>query len=241
MGIEVKPLRIDLREFNRFKEEFVFPKEYFQGKPLGHKEEKLLEHFIAYKLGSLKNIQFDKNIYIDIAASSSPWAKVLRSKGYIAYAIDIERSVVNKHLDYYKEMDAKKTTYKDASIQVASLQCSFEMFSGEDDVLFIDECARVLKSGGKLIISPLYLHTHYCGYSTPEYYNKGYADSGSTEYIRKDCWGVPFSRKYDAVTLKRRLLQRIDSKGMTYHLYKIINKKELEEAVYCHFILEVIR
>jgi ubiquinone/menaquinone biosynthesis C-methylase UbiE len=62
------------------------------------------------------------------------------------------------------------------------------MFMGADDTNLLKEMARILKPGGKVVILPLYLHTQYCAYSTPEYFGKGYSDLTAREYIRLDCF-----------------------------------------------------
>ncbi|WP_425482769.1 hypothetical protein [Caldichromatium japonicum] len=77
----------------------------------------------------------------------------------------------------------------------ASLHCAFEMFAGDDDVLFVQEAARLLVPGGRVVILPLYMYTHYCAYSTPEYWGRGHSDPAAVEYVRMDTWGVLSSRK----------------------------------------------
>jgi ubiquinone/menaquinone biosynthesis C-methylase UbiE len=115
------------------------------------------------------------------------------------------------------------------------------MFLGSDDIDLVREMARILRPGGKLVVAPLYMHTHYCSYSTPEYYGKGYSDPEAKEYVRVDCFGVPSSRKYDAKALMARVLKSIESLGMSYRLFALRNKEELGENIYCHFILEITR
>lgn len=181
------------------------------------------------------------DIYIDVAAASSPWAQKLRDRQNVAaHAIDL--CAVDKayqHLPYYRIENATKTTFADASVAGASLQCAFEMFMHTDDTNFILEAARILKPGGKVIVLPLYMHTHYCAYATPEYFGKGYQDVGAKEYVRLDCNGVPSSRKYDAQQLKLRVLDPIIANGMRYRLHALRNKTELGSNIYCHFILEI--
>ena len=120
------------------------------------------------------------------------------------------------------------------------MHCAYEMFTGDDDKGLLNEMARILKPGGKVVIVPLYMHTHYCSYSTPEYYGKGYSCQAK-EYVRVDCFGVPSSRKYDAKQLKERVLDRIQSLGMRYKLLVLRNKAEVGTGIYCHFILEVYK
>ena len=113
------------------------------------------------------------------------------------------------------------------------------MFQGDHDKLLIKELARILRPGGKVIILPLYMHTHYCAYATPEYFGKGYADTDAKEYIRMDCYGVPSSRKYDAQRLKERVLAPIQQAGLRYRLLALRNKSALGTGIYLHFILEI--
>ncbi len=127
------------------------------------------------------------------------------------------------------------------SVRGVSLQCAYEMFMGEDDINFFKEMSRILKPGGKVVISPLYMHTHYCAYSTREYYGRGYSDPAAKEYVRLDCAGVPSSRKYDAATLRSRVLDPVGSFGMGCQLFALRNKAELGRNIYCHFILEVTK
>lgn len=182
-----------------------------------------------------------ENIYVDIAACNSPWAKALRERrGLSAYAIDLSPvGAAYADLSYYRSEDATRTRFADASVRGASLQCAYEMFQGNHDRLLIDELARILCPGGTVVILPLYMHTHYCAYSTPEYFGQGHSDADAKEYIRMDCYGVPSSRKYDPWRLKKRVLDPIRHAGLDYRLHALRNKATLGTGIYCHFILEI--
>lgn len=185
-----------------------------------------------------KGVQY----YIDIAASGSPWAKIIREvnkERILSYAIDLDIPTKFAQYDYYIQMDATKTNFDDSSIDGASLQCAFEMFIKDTDINLIRELKRILKPGGKAIILPLYMHTHACHYTSPEFFGKGFGDSDSKEYIRWDIWGIKASRKYEAYKLKNRILDLISSLGMKYKIYVLKNKHEIHEGIYLHFILEV--
>lgn len=226
--------------FRQFQQEAWFPEGYHGGLASGVWDEKLLEHWIAADLLDLER-WVAEDIYVDVAACNSPWAKALRERiGLSAYAIDLApvgRAYTD--LSYYRSEDATRTTFADGSVKGASLQCAYEMFLSEQDGLLIHELARILRPGGKAVILPLYMHTHYCAYSTPEYFGKGYADVNAKEYIRMDCYGVPSSRKYDAQRLKERVLDSIRQAGLSYRLHALRNKAALGTGIYCHFILEI--
>jgi len=227
-------------DFNDFAKKFEFGNDFYDGKNNPIWTEKVLEHFIAWEL-VVKDLKKDEH-YIDVAASSSPWVKLLNENGLKATGVDLVESNKFKDNPNYLVMDATKTTFKDGSVSGVSLQCAFEMFTGDDDTNLIIELGRILKPGGKAVIVPLYMHTHYCGYTTKEFrFSKKYHDSGAKLYLRKDCSGVPFSRKYDVAALKERVLDVAHKSGLEYKIYVLRNGKEINEGVYCHFILELVK
>lgn len=157
-----------------------------------------------------------------------------------AFAIDLAPvGEAYRDLPYYRSENATQSGFADSSVRGVSLHCAYEMFMGNDDTQLITELARILQPGGKAVILPLYMHTQYCAYATPDYFGKGYADPGAKEYIRFDSYGIPSSRKYDAPTLQQRVLKPIQTAGLHYRLLALRNKEALGSAIYCHFILEI--
>jgi hypothetical protein len=241
LGVTVEDYQVDPASFARFKAEKPFPENYHGGQGGGVWDEKLLEHFIAARLLGLDDYGAD-DLYVDVAACHSPWAQYLREvRGLNAWAIDLAVGQEFRDLPYYRCEDATTTTFADASIRGASLHCAFEMFAGDDDVDFVREAARILAPGGKVVIVPLYLHTHYCAYSTAEYWGRGHSDPAAVEHVRMDTWGVPSSRKYDAQMLVRRVLEPAKAAGLAYRLRALRNQNMLGNNIYCHFILELSR
>lgn len=242
LNIDVGSLTPSPDEFKKFQAEQWFPSGYHGGLQGGVWHEKLLEHWISSQRLNLMAYAAD-DIYVDVAAAGSPWAHALRTrKGLAAHAIDLgEFHGVYRGLPYYLIENACRTSFADASVKGASLHCAYEMFMGDDDTRFIHEVARILQPGGKVVILPLYMHTHYCAYASPDHYGKGYNDPAAREYIRLGSEGIPSSRKYDALQLKRRVLDPILSQGMRYRLLALRNKDDLGDNIYCHFILEIER
>lgn len=240
LDIKIEDYTPSPQSFKHFKDEHWFPDNYHGGESSGVWNEKLLEHWLSADRLGLTNFS-ETDVFVDIAANTSPWSKVLREHKKInSYAIDLsEVSPDYQKLSYYRVENATNTTFGNNSIRGMSLHCAYEMFMGQDDMNFITEAARILQPGGKVVILPLYMHTHYCAYSTPEYYGKGYHDREATEYLRPNCRGVPSSRKYNAIKLKERVLDPITATGMQYRLFVLRNKSSFGSGIYCHFILEI--
>lgn len=236
LGVEVRALAPDVAAFEEFKRSLPFPDDYHGGRTGGVYDEKRVEHFLAYTLCGLDE-RAKPMRYVDVAAGSSPWAQMLRDRGQDVYAIDLAIKPSFGGLDYYLQEDATATEFARESIDAMSLQCAYEMFGGESDVRLLDECSRVLKPGGVVVISPLYMHTHHCGYASPEHWGRGHADGEGVEYVRRGIKGIPYSRKYSAQTLKTRVLDRVVENGMRYELYRLTNQSQLGDNVYCHFVL----
>ena len=240
IGVQVNDYAPKIEGFTEFKRANWFPPTYHGGLDGGVWDEKLLEHWISYERLELESFR-PTDIYVDIAAASSPWARELRNRHqFEAFANDLGPVGHDfSHLPYYRSEDATSSAFSSGSVRGASLHCAYEMFIGHSDTNLIDELARILKPGGRALIVPLYMHTHYCAYSTPEFYGKGYSDIDAKEYVRFDASNIPSSRKYDPESLKNRVLHRIEECGMDYRLLALRNKADLGKNVYCHFILEI--
>lgn len=226
---------VEPAEFWDFVHKASFPGVYHGGVGGGVYCEKLLEHYVAWKFLSLDDPAYGS--YIDVAACSSPWAMILRGMGIESFAIDLSVSAEYSSLDYYRQENATRTNFKDGEIGRASLQCAYEMFLGGDDVDLLSELSRILKPGGRAVVSPLYMHTHPCYYQSAEYYGKPYGDAGAKAYVRLDCWGVPASRKYSPETLKSRVWDKAIGVGLQPKLFALRNKSEISPEIYLHFIL----
>ena len=242
LGIAVGDYRADPAKFRTFQAAGHFPTDYHGGVDGPVWDEKLLEHFIAAELLELFRYGAD-DVYVDVAAATSPWVHGLRSQvGLRAYAIDlIAIPAAYRNLPYYRQENATQTQFETASVKGASLHCAFEMFAGQDDMQFVREAARILAPGGKVVIVPLYMHTDFCAYSSPDFWGKGWVDQGAKEYVRNDAYGIRASRKYDAQRLKERVLDVAVGAGLSFKLRALRNKEELGKNIYCHFILELAK
>lgn len=237
LDVPVLDLSVSLDEFEAFIKQAGFPVDYHGGANTPIYREKLLEHFVAWKL--LAGDDERSSPYVDVAAGESPWVKMLRERGVNAYAVDLSIPGKHAHLEYYRQEDATNSTFEDESVGSASLQCAYEMFAGDHDIELLKEFGRILKPGGRVVISPLYMHTHACYYQTPEWYGKYDGDSGAVAYVRRDCWDIPASRKYSPETFRKRVWEAAFRYGLTPSLHILRNKKEVGSEMYLHFVLVI--
>ena len=108
---------------------------------------KIMEYYCVDKLLGFEKWN-SQDIYLDVGAAGSPYAKYLReNKGILAFALDLEERNYGK-LPYYIREDATKMHFRDNEVTAISLQSSFEMFQGNSDMDFIMEASRVLKNAG---------------------------------------------------------------------------------------------
>lgn len=159
--------------------------------------------------------------------------------GISSFAIDLNVGPTYQELSFYRVANATATSFADAERGIAAM-CIRNVMK-DDDTNLLKELARILKPGGKAVIVPLYMHTHYSAYATPEYYGKGNADVLAKEYVCHDWNGIPSASFYDVNQLKKRVLEPMENPGMNFQLLARRNKKDLGKDIYCHFILDITR
>jgi glycosyltransferase involved in cell wall biosynthesis len=195
--------------------------------------EKCLEHYIAYTFTEPKPGQ----VYIDIAAAGSNWADLLMKRGVNAYCLDLQyqQGIHGNKIG----ANAVDTKLPDNSVDAMSLQCAFETFRADDDKSFMREAKRILKNGGRVVISPLYLDMQHFILSGKNA-NLVHAplDEGAIRVWREDDYDEDFSRHYSPEAFAARILPNLD--GLTAEVLYIKNLDEFRarfpgQRIYCDF------
>lgn len=215
----IEKYKIDELKYWNFEKQLGFDVFYRKG-IWPRYERKIAEYFIAYNFLGLDRVKGKRDfVYIDGAASSSPWAKWLRDNLEIkSYAVDINKPVTNSNI--YIQADITQLPFNDESVDAISLQSALETFPGNVDIEFIKECGRVLKPGGKCVIVPLYLNSEYVNAYGPSYYRKTRAEKQAIKYYRFD-YNMPFTRLLDVKNLKSRICDIAEKSNMNYQLFEL--------------------
>ena len=198
--------------------------------------EKALEHYLSYTYLEMSQ----KDVFIDIAASGSPFSDILRKYDKIkSYRLDLSyKSGIHKN-DI--GADAGKTNLPYNFANALALHCSYECFEGNSDIDFISEASRILKDNGRYIILPLYVEEKYYISSSP-YCNQEeiIIDDGAVKIWRDDQWKIPFARHYSPEIFYNRIFSKIPD-NMRGKVLFIKNLPELKtqykgQRIYCWFM-----
>ena len=187
---------------------------------------KIMEYYFCEKF--LNFTEYTGNdIYIDAGCSTSPWVFYLREKRNIkAFGVDLYTDAIPSEYRewYYLSENITRTTFPNGSVTGISMQSAFECLLRDGDVEFIKECGRILRPGGKVVISPLYLTNKYISAVSLDKYHQHNKDEDQEEYIRFDCEGIRRANHYDAAHLKSRILDTAEENGMDYMVYTLSNE-----------------
>lgn len=197
---------------------------------------KMCEYLLNYRLLGIDRYSKD-DVYIDVGSSTTPFVMTLRERyGINAYGVDLCKSPYCK--DYYLQENAVETSFSDHSVTGISLQSAYCLFAGAADMEFIQECGRILKPGGKVCISPLYLYKEYISLASPQYYHRGHCDEDAKEYLRRDWPSIPMSRYYDVEHLRKRVLDIAAGAGLKATVFVLDNSQvPAYEFAYLKFVL----
>ncbi len=197
---------------------------------------KVLEQFLTLQTLVLNR----DDVFMDVASEISPFAEIpKRMTGCSAFVQDLsfEPGVQGNRIG----SPASSIPMEDETITAMSLHCSLEHFEGNEDSGFVQEAARLLVPGGKLLIVPLYIWSEPLNCFDPYLARKNGVrlEAGS---IKLPLWnyGNPFVRYYSLKTLKTRVLD-IASPYFETRMIFIENYDTVDALGYVAFALYMVR
>jgi len=196
----------------------------------------LLEHYLSLQL--LPPIT-PQNVIIDVACADSPFAAVVRRLyGCTVYRQDlVYPEGIHRASDGIEEIggNAAFMPLLDSFASGLVLHCAFEMFRGDNDSLFLQKAARVLKPGGRLVIIPLYLSSLHHHLVDPLADRRGVSyDPGARIIYSPGFNRVAFTRFYSVEAFMRRVVEH--RTGMSVKVILVENEKEVDPSCYLKFI-----
>jgi hypothetical protein len=202
-------------------------REYYRG----NLPEKAFEHFLALRL--LKPAADD--VFIDIASEGSPLPEIAaRLHGCTAYAQDImyDAGINGTQIGG----DACRMPVPNGFATCATLTCSLEHFEGDADTRLFLELQRVLRSGGRVVVIPLYVFREAAVQTDPTYSAAIDIpfDSGVPIYCAKG-WKNRHARWYSAETLKSRIIDACSQ--MSFTVYRLRDTDGIHASIYARFCL----
>jgi SAM-dependent methyltransferase len=228
VGISVQDFLVDRADyqtyFNSARYVEDFPTYYAFNLP-----EKSLEHYIAAQL-----LQLDaQDVYIDIASEGSPipeiYQRLFGSQTYrqdLAYPAGFHGHEIGGN--------AANMPVPDGFASKMALHCSFEHFEQDADIGFVREVARVLRSGGKVCMVPLYLALQYSIQTDPVVaVPQGVVFEDDAIVHAATGWGNRHGRFYDPEHLVSRIGQNLNRLSLT--VYRIRNAKSVDSSCYVQF------
>ena len=226
MGLVHQNIVLDRAEFDDYRKNLdVLFRVFYHERTNERYLRKVMEYYFAEKFLGLSEYT-DADIYIDAGCSTSPWTFYLREKrGIKAFGLDlhVENLPEEYRFWYYLGENVTRTTFPDGSVAGISMQSSFECLLKNGDIEFIKECGRILRPGGKVVISPLYLTDKYISAVSIDKYHQHNKDDDQEEYVRFDCKGIRRANHYDIPHLKSRILDTAEAVGMKYVIYILPN------------------
>lgn len=232
-GLSVNEVEIDVKDFERWMARHD-PLKRFYASQLDCQVEKVLEHYLTVRLLNVR----PNDVLVDVAASTSPLAKVLRAEGVVAYRQDLKYPPGIR--GHKIGGDAASMPVPDEFADVLTLHCAFECFQGDADVRFARELCRVLRPGGRVGIVPLYVNMVHSVATSPWCDKRDIAVEPEAKWLwRDDKWRLPFSRHYSPEVFADRIASQMP--GMQKRVLFFTNLDALAERfgdqiIYCHFM-----
>ncbi len=229
-GVSVVSYHVDVTDFKRWAQAANYPDSYYRGSPA--RTEKLLEHYLSLQL--LPPITPRSGI-IDVACAGSSFAAaVQRLYSCTTYRQDlVYPEGIHYASDGIEEIggNAACMPLPDSFAAGLVLHCAFEMFREDNDSLFIQEAARVLQPGGRLVIIPLYLGSLHHHLVDPLADRRGVSyDPGARIVYRPDFYRVASARFYSVEAFMRRVVEH--RSGLSLKVIFVENEKEVDPSCY---------
>ncbi len=233
--MELQPLRLDAAAYRDYYAKALYDEKY-PDYYRGNRPEKTLEHHIAL---SLLEIGAD-DVFVDIASEHSPVPEIYeRLTGAKSFSQDI---MYPDGIDGNRiGGDACAMPVADGFASKAALTCSLEHFEGDADTRLFHEMHRVLRPGGKICITPFYLHHEEGTQTDPTLSVPAGVTFDETAVIYcAEGWNNRHGRFYTPGSFADRISSPMKGK-FTFAFYRVENAKEIDPSTYVRYAFVATR
>jgi SAM-dependent methyltransferase len=223
-GIPLESYTCDTKEFNRFLELSLplyrsasYPAMY--GGERGYFLEKAFEHFLSCEyLGWAPSDRI-----MDLACWISPARDVLRQyrpAELYAHDITLKTDLARKTISGFAHRIEAPDNYFDAIIA----HCAIDNFEGDADTAVFREAARILKPGGRILITPLHLAARF--ENVVALGSPGIQIDPGAHIVMREPGTLRFGRHYSVAALRARIIAQVPA--LKFHLVHVTNAPEAE-------------
>ena len=237
-GILMEKKSVPLDDFLEFVREVDYQRRYPQYLSFYRHaiRKKVFEQFLT-----LQTLVLSPNdVFMDVASEISPFAEIVkRMTGCSAFVQDLsfEPGVQGNRIG----SPASSIPLENETITAMSVHCSLEHFEGNEDIGFVQEAARLLVPGGKLLIVPLYIWSEPLNCFDPYLARKNGVplEEGS---VKLPLWnyGNRFMRYYSLETLRTRVLE-VAAPFFESRIIFVENYDDIDPLGYVAFALHMVR
>lgn len=227
----VRDLKIDVGDYQRYLDaaQYHHYPLYYCGGTARNFPEKSLEHYVAAKLLDLQ----PGDVFIDVANADAPtpdiYARLFRCTSYrqdLIFPQGVHGQIIGG--------DAGQMPVPAGFASKMALHCSFEHFEGDADTRFTKETSRVLRTGGRTCILPLYMNFEYAIQTDPAVLPRESIpfEDDAVLYCHKG-YGERHGRFYDVAHFYNRIVSHLGDLHLT--IYFVQNSDDVDSSCYLRF------
>lgn len=231
VGINVLVLDADADEYHRYLDTAKYPDGYFRS---GSELDRYFHDYGFQHFSSLKMVELNRNsVLLDVASYTSPFPQIVRQiygcrviRQDLVYAVGRDPDVIGGN--------ACQLPIDGSTIDVITLHNSFHHFENDQDGDFVREAYRILKPGGKVVITPLTLsQMHYVLISAFILLGWLALDPGAQLIFQRRQSGR-FERHYDVEALQNRVL---DAAPFKAHVCRVTHSERIWDGMGIPYML----
>jgi ubiquinone/menaquinone biosynthesis C-methylase UbiE len=175
---------------------------------------------------------------VDVASHWSPYHKIVKK---------LHRSKIFRQDQLFKHgihgsdigSDCTGIPLPDGSVDMLAVNNSIEHFEKDKDALFMRESYRLLRSGGRLCIVPLFINSRSVNMVDPTSDLTDLECDEDALLVSAAPWNIRFARFYTPSTYKQRLIDTVPQ--FEHEIYRINGMEKFDPSLNYWQFVAVIR